>query len=353
MVEEEKKRIVIRVDGDHQRGMGHLFRMKTLANEFRNEHVPYVFIIRKDDKSKQILHDAQHPCFEYPVEFREGDIIEAYFQNHAVPDLWIFDIMSTKAEWITQVKRRGSAVMCFDDLKGGLEAADLVINPIAGCWEAEEKPGSCGARVLSGPRYAIIDPTILKLSRSDRMASGRIRIAVTMGGSDTYGATVQMAKVLSNVKEELKATFFLGPHFMHTRELEGVLSELPLPSVTRRALPRLHKELVKSDMVICGGGQTLFELCAIGMCTAAIANEIHEEKTIAYFSKHGATIDLGSIHGRVHVARLAETIAEVRSNNRRIRDIRKSARRLVDGQGLSRCTEECLKMVGVQTRDDA
>jgi spore coat polysaccharide biosynthesis predicted glycosyltransferase SpsG len=261
--------------------------------------------------------------------------------------------MSTKVEWVTQVKRRGSAVVCFDDLKGGLEAADLVINAIAGCWEGEERPNSSGARVLNGPGYAIIDPEILKFRRRDKTSRGSIRIAVTMGGSDTHGATVQIAKLLSEVKEELEATFFLGPHFMHERELQEVLSKLSFPTITVKALPRLHQELIESDMVICGGGQTLFELCATGMCTAAIANEVHEEKTIAYFSKHGASIDLGSIHGHVDAARLAETVAEVRSNNRIIRDIRNNARRLIDGQGLYRCTRECLKMMGLETRGHA
>jgi spore coat polysaccharide biosynthesis predicted glycosyltransferase SpsG len=346
MVEEEKKRIVIRVDGDHQRGMGHLFRMKTLANEFRKQHVPYVFVIRKNDKSKQILHDAQHPYLEYPTEHREDDIIEDYFLDNVMPTLWTFDIMSTQGDWVRRVKRHGPLVVCFDDLKGGLEAADLVINAIAGCWEAEKRPSSLGVRVLNGPGYAIIDPEILKVRRRDRTPKGPIRIGVTMGGSDTHGATVQVAKVLSELKEELEATFFLGPHFMHVRELENVLEGLPFPSVTRTALPRLHKELIKSDLVICGGGQTLFELCAMGMCTAAVANEAHEEKTISCFVKHGACIDIGSVHDGIAVARLAETVAEVESESRRIQDLRSNARGLVDGQGLYRCAMECLQIEG-------
>ncbi len=350
MVEEEKKRIVIRVDGDHQRGMGHLFRMKTLANEFRTKGVPYLFVIRQNDCSKQILHDAEHPCLEYPIESHEGYIIEDYFQNHVIPDLWIFDIMSTKSEWVRQVKRRRSIVVCFDDLEGGIEAADLVINAIAGCWEEEKRPRSLDVRVLNVPGYAIIAPEVLNITRRDETSKGPIRIGVTMGGSDTHGATVQVAKVLSELKEELEATFFLGPHFMHVRELEGLLAGLPFPSVTRTALPRLHQELIKVDLVICGGGQTLFELCAMGMCTAALANEVHEEKTISYFAEHGACIDIGSVHDGIAVARLAETVAEVKSNSRRIQDLRNNARGLVDGRGVYRCAMECLQIAGEETR---
>ena len=58
------------------------------------------------------------------------------------------------------------------------------------------------------------------------------------------------------------------------------------------------------DIIICGGGQTLFEMCALGLPTLALANELHEEQTIDFISKRNSCINLGSVHHNINSGRI-------------------------------------------------
>ncbi len=340
-MEKESKLIVLRLDAGHERGMGHLFRMKILGEELERIGHRCLFVIRENEVTQQILRRACHRYVAYPDGCSEENIIGEYFGKNTAPDLWIFDVLSTESKWIEQVKRQGPAVICFDDLGAGSAVGDLVINAIAGCWERSALVTDGRARVLSGPKYAIIEPAVLRAKARVPETVEKLRIAVTMGGSDTHGATVRLAKALSQIEVAFEISFFLGPHFEHEKELTEAIRGAPYPWIKRVNVPQLHGEVADAHLAICGGGQTLFELCAMGMFVAALANEVHEEETIAYFARHGACVDIGSMHKDINITRLEEAVTAVETSGQSSTNIRRNAKRLVDGKGLSRCVEEC------------
>lgn len=336
--------ILFRLDASHKRGMGHLYRMIILANEFRKNDFQCLFLLRDNEIAKRILNAIPHNHLSYPPNHSEDEIINRYFAEHPKPALWIFDILTPEKEWISRVKKNGTPVICFDSLKDGL-TADLAINPIVGCWKASKTKSNSYSRILSGPKYSIIDPHIAGLEKKERLLNGPIKIAVTMGGSDTHGATIKLAEILSKIKERLEVIFFLGPHFLHKKELSEIIHELSFPYSIKNAVKNFHAELIKSDAVICGGGQTLFEVCAMKMPILAIANEDHEEKTISYFSQRGACIDIGAIHKIVKDEEIQLFFRNIRSNPEEIMRMGISAKRLVDGKGVFRCLNKCMKVI--------
>jgi len=104
-------------------------------------------------------------------------------------------------------------------------------------------------------------------------------------------------------------------------------------------------ELDTMDVVICGGGVTLFEICAMGLPVLAFANEVHEEKTIKYFSQHGACINIGSVQRGLDIHRMKQSLAKFQSGppNGQMKSI--NGQKLVDGKGTIRCFNECVKLM--------
>ncbi|MCD6225415.1 MAG: hypothetical protein J7K32_07870 [Deltaproteobacteria bacterium] len=270
----------------------------------------------------------------------EEEIVDEYFLKHPKPGLWIFDILTTESEWVLRVKKNDVPVVCFDDLKGGVLAADLVINAIAGCWN--EAPA--GPQVLSGPQYAVINSGILGFKKKKSLSEGAIKVGVTLGGSDTHGATIRIAQALSEITD-IDVTFFIGPHFLHDEELNNALPKLSLQHSVKKFVQNIHKELSEMDVVICGGGQTLFELCAMGMPALALANEPHEEKTISYFYRHGACANIGSVYRTIDSGKIRQFFKKLRSEPEEVHRMKINAQKLVDGMGTSRCYSECIKVV--------
>jgi spore coat polysaccharide biosynthesis predicted glycosyltransferase SpsG len=342
MVGKNSRMIVIRLDADHKRGLGHLFRMLTLARFFRHDGFECFFVVRHNETAEVIIKDAHYNFLFCPSDLNEEEIVDLFFDEYPNPALWIFDILSTDEKLIVKFKRKKIPVACFDDLLGGPAAADLTINAIAGCWN--EIPAK--TNVLGGPGYAIIDPAILGLRHKSKPpgAPKTVRVGITMGGSDTHGATVKVAKILSGLTN-IEANFFLGPHFLYDEELNMTLKNVRYRYENHKAVTNLHKALRKMDIVICGGGQTLFELCAMGVPVIAIANETHEEKTIAFFARHGACLTAGSVQKTIAGDTICSFITKINNDPRTTVDLSQKSKILVDGKGITRCYQACLEIV--------
>ena len=94
---------------------------------------------------------------------------------------------------------------------------------------------------------------------------------MTLGGSDTYGVTVNVVQLLNEMN--LTATVVVGPGFMH---LDALKNALPDGFVLKRGVPSMIAEFHHHDLAITGGGITPFEANASGLPCVVIANELFE-----------------------------------------------------------------------------
>jgi UDP-2,4-diacetamido-2,4,6-trideoxy-beta-L-altropyranose hydrolase len=286
--------IYIRLNAGHKIGMGHLFRMMQLAKLFIANGYNINFIINKNQKSEKILLDNGLKYFSYSTKIREDEIIIDSV-NVMKPFAWIYDILNTKTSWVNYLKDKNIKVICFDDLKGGIiSPADIIINPIVGCWQ--NNTNNDNIPLYSGPSYSILSSEVKNYRKKRKLNSDNINIGVTMGGSDTYGATVIVAKLLKKVRKDITVHFFLGPSFKHSEQLLNTLTNNPYKFEIYNFTKNLLGKLNNMDVVICGGGLTLFEVCAMGLPSMALANELHEIETINYFESKGATINIGYLY---------------------------------------------------------
>ena len=298
--------VAIRLDAGHKRGMGHLFRMMILAHYLKSQGYKVVFLIKENSIASRILIENSFLFQTFPRNSTEVDIIKQSCCEYNI-QLWIFDLLDTETKWIKLIRQmsRFTKILCFDDLKGGPCSADLVINPIFGCWnEIQLKYKGC-SNVLNGPDYAILPPDLFDYQSKTNQDFTGLNIGLTMGGSDTYGTLVNMAQILTSICDEsYLLSFFTGPHFLHMDQLNRSLGKSRIPWHIHHNVPNLIQELSNMDFVICSGGQTLFELLAIGKPVLAIANEKHEQKTIQFLDKIGACLNLGYIENGVDIEKL-------------------------------------------------
>ncbi|MGE5340716.1 MAG: hypothetical protein ACM3SY_04460 [Candidatus Omnitrophota bacterium] len=293
-------RLGIRLDAGHAKGMGHLYRMLELARILEKKGCEVVFALRAEETSRAIIQKKGFECLRYSEATDERDIIEDVLTRVNL-DAWIYDLLDIEACWIRQIKQikqikmNGIRVICVDDTAGGITDADMVINPIAGCWG---KPLSPRGQLFDGPTYSILSANVAayRRERLPSLTGSPYRVGIAMGGSDTHGATVRLAEAFPDVSgRDLSVHFFLGPSFRHGESLEHVLAKVAYSYVLHHSVPDLVREINEMNLLICGGGVTLFEACAMGIPTLALANEPHEAKTIAYFSERRATVNLGRI----------------------------------------------------------
>ncbi len=267
------------LEASHKKGMGHLFRMLTFANYLKQEKQNFIFLINNNKKVKEILVSYTYKYEVVELEDTstnwETDLITKYSFTY-----WINDRLDTKIEHIKNLKKNQLKVITFDDLGDAAQNYDL---NICGLFFNNEKLK--GKEILRGIEYLILNPEI---DNSRKFRNKLNNILVTLGGSDTYGVTIKVLKLLK--KYNIKATIHIGPSYMHIKELKKELTE---NFKVIKFIPSLIKEFIKYDLAITGGGITPFEANASGLPCIIIANETFEIKNGKFLEEKGASLFLG------------------------------------------------------------
>ncbi len=267
------------IEASHVRGMGHLFRGLVLAAALERRGAAVRFLVNDEPAAAGILRARGRPFDVVPLDELEQGWEEALVRRHNVR-VWVNDRLQTDARHATRVVEAGATLATFDDYGTGAAFTKLHVAalPAGGLVPL-------GERVLSGLRYLILDPAI---ERYRRLRKKAVRTIVTMGGSDTHGITVDVAKALRECA--IEATIVLGPAFRHEAQLAPYLDAR---FTVKRNVPLLAAELAEHDVAVTAGGITLYEACASGLPCIAIAAESWERNSIEALAKLGACVDAG------------------------------------------------------------
>jgi len=267
------------VESSHAKGMGHLFRMLNFANYLNKKKEKYIFVINNNKKTKEILSSKNIPFevvnLEDYISNWESNIIDKYDIKY-----WINDRLDTGEINSLNIQKKSVKLITFDDLGEGAKRSNLNI-----CGLFFHKDNIYGKKVSKGVEYLILNNEI------DKYKKQRIKIdniLVTLGGSDTYGVTIKVLKLLK--KYNVKSSIHIGPSFRHKKELEKELTD---DYKFLKFIPSLIEEFSKYDLAITGGGITPFEANASGLPSLIIANEIFEIENGKFLDSIGSSKFIG------------------------------------------------------------
>lgn len=263
--------IVISIECSHKRGMGHFYRALNIRQYLGAAGEGAVIVLNDDKRAVQILESISviYEIVDYSDITTNWE--KAIIRKHGA-DVWMSDKFSTGAELARHVKNEGVILAAIDDCGEGADYVDLHF-----C--AMLFHNLRGRHIYSGKEYMILNPEI---ARYRRRRTALNKILVTLGGSDTYGVTVKVVKILK--EKGLKADIVTGPDFQHSDELNR---EAGTEFKVYTAVPSLIKKFFEYDLAITGGGVTCFEANASGLPCIIIANEVHEIENARYIAAYG------------------------------------------------------------------
>lgn len=260
-------------------GMGHLFRLMTFARYLEAKKNEFVFIVNDDKHSLQLLERCGYKY--HIVDYDKcGEWEKQLVQKYGV-HYWFNDRLNTSDAHGKAVKNTQIKLITFDDNGEGANYADFQIMALP----MSDSIVSRARRVLRGIRYLILNEEIDLYKRLRKRVN---KICVSMGGTDTYGVTVKVVKILK--EHNTPATIIVGPGFMYEHELSGIIdSQYP---VVRHPLS-LVRMFSEYDIAITGGGITPFEAVASGLPCIIITSENHEVPNGEYLEKIGTSYYAG------------------------------------------------------------
>lgn len=268
------------IESSHARGMGHLFRALNLADALTQRGHGVRFLINDHTISIDILRQRGYAAETVNLTDTESGW-EADFARREGIRVWVNDRLNTDRKHSLKIKQAGLPLVTFDDRGSGAALADLHIAALA----FDEHDALGGVCVLRGAAFLILNPDIARFQHVRYVAQP---ILVTLGGSDTWGATVRVVEILA--KLGLAATVVLGPGFEHDRALEKVLTDV---FVVKRGVPSMIEEMSHYGLAITGGGITPFEANAAGLPCIVIANEPFEVPVGQALERMGGSVFAG------------------------------------------------------------
>ncbi len=267
------------IESSHIRGMGHLFRSLTLADALTKKGHKVVFVMNEHAASQTILCERGYEPITVDLQDTKNNW-EAEIAKCTGARVWINDRLDTHAAHTQRVKDGGLKLVTFDDRGSGAELADLHIAAL----HFDATP-LAGKKLLQGADYLLLNPLIAKFQRT---RTEERSLLVTLGGSDTYGVTIKILRLLKTLRK--KATIVIGPAFMHHDELSAALTS---DFNFKHGVPSMIEEMWQHDLAITGGGMTPFEAGASGLPCIVIANETFEIPVSKALEKLGSSVFAG------------------------------------------------------------
>jgi hypothetical protein len=258
------------------------------------------------------------------------------------PDVLVVDDPCPRhaARWVGWAERHNILTVTIHDLGLGYVPSDLGVD---GSIEPRaDMRGRCGD--LSGPAYAVLDPTVPETwSRHPGRTPKQILIALG-GGAHVYACATQLCRAIASRVPDVQIRVAAG--FATGRQLS------PLDHGEWVAAPDgLASELAAASIAIVAGGVTLYEACALGTPTIAVALTSAQHTTIRAFASRGAVIDGNRIAaGAQTVHGVAAEVDRLFRTPLACDRLALAGRHLVDGRGAFRVADRLMALCATERR---
>ena len=257
----KRRSVAIYVNGNTERGTGHVYRVLEIADEFYTKPDIYFDINQTDIK---IFGKTTHNLI--PVN-GITELFEICRQKQY--DIFINDILSTSIDYMIGLRLvlPNARIINFEDDGEGSLKADIVFNALY--------PASKLDHVYSGEKYFF--PKKIFMFYKPIEISERVRkVFVSFGGSDPRRYTDRILDIIS--KQEYKTynfTVVLG-------RLKNNIEELKRYACSNIQIlfdvTNMPEVMTDCDMAITSRGRTGYELAMLGIPSIAMAQNTGEEK---------------------------------------------------------------------------
>ncbi len=313
-----KRRVLLYCDGGRiaEIGTGHVRRCLLLARALAARGNEISFLTSSGPAVTVPVGVEGFRCETLPAP-RPADLARAL--KKARPEIVVWDRLDTSPALNRVIKDSGAVLITLDDAGKGQALADITINAmVAG-----------GRTPYKGFEYAML-PAPPEPARTDRATPVR-RITVCFGGYDHEGLSEAALKALAKLDRKIKIDLILG-----SASSEPSAKTVALHGPRLRVLrtpPDFSLILSRSDIAVLAGGATLIEALSYGVPTLALGQYGHQLDTIGRCEAAGAALGVASTGSLLKAAR------DLASDGAKRVALSRSARRLVDGQGLKRVAD--------------
>lgn len=257
-----RKKIIIRVDGNLNIGLGHIYRGIALAEMLKDDFV--IEFITKSDSTISPIEEAKFNLVFIPNNIELLKEPRWFKENYSTDTIIILDGYGFNENYQKQIKEYNFKLVYIDDLSIGTQKADLVINHNLGA-RIEDYIAESNTKFALGTDYSILRSSFLNAAEHFREIN-KINIAfVCFGGSDIYDLTYTATKALLRIKQIEKINIVIGGAYNHKRIFELQKQYSIITIYHNLSEKDLFNVMSESNFAIAPASTVLYELCSVKM----------------------------------------------------------------------------------------
>lgn len=267
----KRKKIVFRVIGGMEVGMGHIQRALTLAHEINDHEIRFVCEEQSRIAVEKLAGD------DYWVGIFKPEEIEAQILALG-PDLVINDILDSDPDYIKKLRKSNILVINFEDLGAGAGLANLTINDLY------DEPLVPGKNILWGREYFFVREEFND-AKPNQFKEQVHSLLIMFGGTDPSDYTRKVLHVIKDYcgQKNIKIYVITGVGYPFIRELEREISQITDTEIEyHHSIGVVSNIMEKVQIAISSNGRTVYELAHMNI--PAIVLSHHERESMHRFA---------------------------------------------------------------------
>ncbi|HET7747136.1 MAG TPA: hypothetical protein VFM29_07530 [Vicinamibacteria bacterium] len=330
-------RVLFRVDGGAQLGMGHVYRSLAIADALRSLSRAEVAFLMSAGRPEGLVTVTGRG---YPVRVAGQDSLESVLEHvrDFAPEFLVNDLPTVEAAYMRALSHLGCTTVNLVDTPDDLETTEHYEQVIVSVMTQERETPE---NFYAGPAYAILREQFRGREKEIRERAGSVLLS--FGGSDPQGLTLKAARALARLPREVDLLAVTGPAFSYRRELDQLARAGDgRLRVIHDAAGHISELMLEADVMVGSGGMSVYEIAALGTPGVILAQNTREDRRMRAFAGHG-TVEYLGLGTEVEEEAIETSVRALLADAGRRRAMSERGRALVDGFGATRAAEVLLE----------
>ncbi|HIF35527.1 MAG TPA: hypothetical protein EYQ71_02510 [Candidatus Thioglobus sp.] len=275
----KRRRIVFRLIGNGEVGMGHIYRALSLAHEITDHEIIFV------SEKKDTIVENKLAGYDYLLKmYNPKDIVDGIIDLN--PNLVINDILSTTVEDVLPLQQKDIKFVNFEDLGYGAKMADLTIN------ELYDSPQYNSKNTLWGHDYFFLRDEFFD-AKPHCFRKKVDNILLAFGGTDQFNLSSKIYYAIRKLclERDIKIHIVTGAGYTGYDKLQLEINNEPMVTLTKET-GVISSLMEKTQLAITANGRTVYELAHMNI-PAIVISQHQREETHGFASEENGFVTLG------------------------------------------------------------
>lgn len=259
-------------------GFGHITRMLSIYQAFEERKVRPKFIVNGDESILDIIKGTQWAIYDW---INETDRLLREIVNS---DLVIVDSYLAPLEVYLEITKTVNKTFYYDDFNRLNYPSGIVINGNIHSVDLDY-PKNANLEYLLGTKYLPLRREFWDIPEKSVKRDVET-VMVTFGGDDFRNMTPVVMEFLTNNYPKWYKKVIVGRGFKNLNDIEKRIDK-KTDLIFNADAKIMLDTMLKSDIAISAGGQTLYELARVGVPTVPILVAENQKGNVEGFIKNG------------------------------------------------------------------